>query len=121
MDWVLAGYLLKPGPKPTQLAAGNLTAPGIGSYDAIRVYLWLGMADRDTPGLKPLLGTMYGMTAYMEKHVTPPEIVDSTGNVIEPERSSRVFGRADTISDGCRHEEGGRSPERSPCRHARHS
>ena len=64
MDWVLAGYLLKAGPTPAQLAAGNLTASGVGSYDAIRVYLWLGMADRDTPGLKPLLGTMSGMTAY---------------------------------------------------------
>jgi endo-1,4-beta-D-glucanase Y len=84
MDWVLAGYLLKPGPKPAQLAAGNLTAPGIGSYDAIRVYLWLGMADRDTPGLKALLGTMSGMTAYMAQHVTPPEIVDSTGKVTDP-------------------------------------
>ena len=84
MNWVLAGYLLKPGPTPAQLAAGNLTAPGFGSYDAIRVYLWLGMADRDTPGLKVLLGTMSGMSSYMSNHVTPPLVVDSTGKVIDP-------------------------------------
>ena len=84
MDLVLAGYVLKPGPTQAQLAAGNRTAPGVGSYDAIRVYLWLGMADRDTPGLKPLLGTMYGMSNYMMKHLTPPLVVDSTGNVTDP-------------------------------------
>jgi endoglucanase len=84
MDLVLAGYVLKPGPTQAQLAAGNRTASGVGSYDAIRVYLWLGMADRDTPGLKPLLGTMYGMSNYMMKHLTPPLVVDSTGNVTDP-------------------------------------
>ncbi len=56
----------------------------MGSYDAIRVYLWLGIADRDTTGVKALLGKVSGMSAYMANHVTPPLRVDGGGKVVDP-------------------------------------
>lgn len=84
MDWVLAGQSIQPGPTPAQFAAGDLVGTPGGSYDAIRVYLWLGIADRDTPGVKALLGKVSGMSAYMAHHVTPPLRVDGGGKVVDP-------------------------------------
>jgi endo-1,4-beta-D-glucanase Y len=82
MDWVAAGTEIRPSLSPTQLAAGVSDKPPIGSYDAIRVYLWLGIADPATPGVQALLPTVSGMAAYLKVHVTPPEQVDSLGHVL---------------------------------------
>lgn len=82
MDWVAAGTEIRPSLSPAQLAAGVSDKAPIGSYDAIRVYLWLGIADPATPGLQALLPAVSGMAAYLKVHVTPPEQVDSLGRVL---------------------------------------
>ncbi len=84
MDWVEAGAGVQPSETPVQLAAGTKGVPAIGSYDAIRVYLWLGIADPSTPALGEFLGDMYGMTALIKNQPMPPAKVDSAGKVIEP-------------------------------------
>jgi endoglucanase len=84
MDWVLAGSGgVRPGPAPAQFAAGNFSGLPMGSYDAIRVYLWLGIADRATPGVGSLLDKVSGMSSYMAHHVTPPLRVDGSGKVVD--------------------------------------
>jgi endoglucanase len=84
MDWISAGDFIRPSPSPVQLAAGNIDVPSVGSYDAIRVYLWLGISDSETPGVRPALSRVLGMANYMKGHLTPPEKVDSNGLVISP-------------------------------------
>ena len=43
-----------------------------GSYNAIRVYLWAGMTNPDTPGAKAVLDSLWGMALYMKTHDLPP-------------------------------------------------
>jgi len=81
MDWVRAGEGIYPSRAPSVV---DTLSPHVGSYDAIRVYLWLGIADPQTPGVRQLLGDVRGMAEYMKIHITPPEKVDSTGNVVSP-------------------------------------
>jgi endoglucanase len=83
MDWVSAGnsgvHAAVPPAEPT---AGEREAQPAGSYDAIRVYLWLGLAD---PGMKEqheLLAEVSGMAAYMKLAVTPPLEVAADGTVL---------------------------------------
>jgi endoglucanase len=83
MDWDTVGGGIKPSETPTQLSVGVKTDPAVGSYDAIRVYLWLGLADPATPGLPALLGDLSGMSNYMKKNPVPPATVDSTGKVLD--------------------------------------
>ncbi len=83
MDWVAAGAGIHPSVSPAQLAAGGAETP-IGSYDAIRVYLWLGISDPETPGVRELLAKTPGMAVYLKKHIAPPEKVDSNGMVVSP-------------------------------------
>ena len=83
MDWVSAGDSVQPSLSPTQLATGkteNLVP--VGSYDAIRVYLWLGMTDPGTSGIRDLLHSTTGMSSYLKTAVTPPLIVDVTGKIV---------------------------------------
>ena len=84
MDWVAAGNTLHPSVTPAQVAANDHTAVPVGSYDAIRVYLWLGLADKDTPRLRELFAGTAGMAGYMKSQVTPPLQVDATGHVLNP-------------------------------------
>jgi endo-1,4-beta-D-glucanase Y len=82
MDWVSAGTEIRPSISPAQLASGNRDKPPIGGYEAIRVYLWLGIADPSTPEVQTLLPLVSGMAAYLKDHITPPEQVDSTGRIL---------------------------------------
>jgi endo-1,4-beta-D-glucanase Y len=84
MDWVAAGTTIAPSETPAQLAAGVKDQPAIGSYDAIRVYLWLGISDASTPGLHDLLGDVSGMATYLQSQPIPPERVDGAGKVLGP-------------------------------------
>jgi endoglucanase len=81
MDWVSAGSVIQPSVAPSHLASANQEIP-IGSYDAIRVYLWLGIADPQTRGVRLLFGKVPGMADYLKTHVVPPEKVDSTGKIL---------------------------------------
>jgi endo-1,4-beta-D-glucanase Y len=84
MDWVAAGTTIRPSLTLAQLAAGIRDKLPIGSYDAIRVYLWLGIADPATPGVQSLLSHLPSMAIYLKDHVAPPEQVDSAGRVLSP-------------------------------------
>lgn len=82
MDWVSAGFTISPSLSPAQLSAGDFAAHPVGSYDAIRVYLWLGMSDKSTPGLKAFFDATSGMATYLKREVTPPLAVDGQGTVL---------------------------------------
>ncbi|MBW9250328.1 MAG: cellulase, partial [Acidithiobacillus ferriphilus] len=43
-----------------------------GSYNAIRVYLWAGMSNPDTPGAQRILDSVSGMANYLQSHLLPP-------------------------------------------------
>ena len=85
MDWVSAGFTIAPSLSPAQLTAGDFAAHPVGSYDAIRVYLWLGMCDKSTPGLKNLFDATSGMANFLRHNVTPPLSVDAQGTVLATE------------------------------------
>lgn len=84
MDWISAGNGIHPSISPGELASGIRDKPPVGSYDAIRVYLWLGIADPATPEIKSLLPLAPGMAAYLKGHLVPPEQVDYAGRVVSP-------------------------------------
>jgi endoglucanase len=82
MDWISAGTVIRPSITPEQRASGVTDKPPVGSYDAIRVYLWLGIADPSTQGVRELLPTVSGMAAYLKLHSVPPEKVDDLGRIL---------------------------------------
>lgn len=84
MDWVLAGNGMHPSPPPAKLASGTSAAIPVGSYDAIRVYLWLGLADPQTSGIESMLAATSGMASYMKTQAAPPLSVDARGVVQNP-------------------------------------
>lgn len=45
----------------------------LGSYDAIRVYLWLGMTSPDDPHRAPLMARLTPMLEWIDQHGAPPE------------------------------------------------
>lgn len=75
MDWV--SYKANDGFTPTTLPGAK--GPGEGSYDAIRVYLWAGMADREMPARNTVLKAVSGMADYLKRSSEPPERVDAQG------------------------------------------
>ncbi len=67
-----------------QAAAAQPDASGgVGSYDAIRVYLWAGMTDSATPQAKQCLAAIPGMAVYLSKQLLPPASVDARGAVVD--------------------------------------
>lgn len=58
--------------------------PTIGSYDAIRVYLWAGMLDNRTPRRGELLKSLSGMDAYLQSNSVPPAKVRPDGSIEDP-------------------------------------
>jgi endoglucanase len=48
----------------------------IGSYDAIRVYLWTGLTSPDDLFWKKIPPQLHGMTDWLKDHPAPPEKVD---------------------------------------------
>lgn len=85
MDW-LAGDAngVHASTSPDMVAGGRSGGPAFGSYDAIRVYLWLGTADRQTPGVEESLAAMPAMAQYLSGAILPPLKVDSNGIVSDP-------------------------------------
>jgi endoglucanase len=84
MDWVTAGTGIHPSATPAQHAAGDAGTMPIGGYEAIRVYLWLGIADPDTHGVRALFPRIPAMAAYLDSHPIPPQQVDAQGKVLNP-------------------------------------
>jgi endo-1,4-beta-D-glucanase Y len=101
MDWVAADSSIHPSEQPAQIAAENpaqtAQAPAqaaakrnasetpVGSYDAIRVYLWLGLAAKETPGRNDLLATLPSMASTLKTQMIPPERVAADGKVLAPD------------------------------------
>lgn len=88
MDWLAYDVTgLHPSPPPAQLSAGVRAAEAGGSYDAIRVYLWLGISDAGTPGLHSLLRELPAMASYLQTALIPPSNVDSSGKIVQVDAS----------------------------------
>ena len=86
MDWVSVGPGgVQPASAPAKSVNGAQPAEPSGSYDAIRVYLWLGLADPATPGLRSLFAAVSGMADLLRTAITPPRIVNAQGAVIAPD------------------------------------
>jgi endoglucanase len=60
---------------------GGFTPSSLGSYDAIRVYLWAGMLDPDTPQRTAILKSLAGMQHYLHANPMPPEKVKPDGTI----------------------------------------
>ncbi|MCD4531175.1 cellulase [Pseudomonas sp. C3-2018] len=56
---------------------------GLGSYDAIRVYLWAGMASKTDPAYSQLLGALDGMAQSTASGGVPPENVQVASGAVE--------------------------------------
>jgi endo-1,4-beta-D-glucanase Y len=80
MDWV--EYLPGDGFAPATLrgpaAVNQQNGASVGSYDAIRVYLWAGMLPEGA-ARKALLDALPGMSIYLTTHDAPPEKVSADG------------------------------------------
>lgn len=81
MDWVCYGP--DQGFSPC-LANGAKAATGkspgpMGSYDAIRVYLWTGMLADSVPAKAQMMHALAGMNEYMQQHSAPPEKINASG------------------------------------------
>ena len=85
MDWIAAGTTIRPSISAGQRAADDRSAVPIGAYEAIRVYLWLGLTDEGTPGLAAMLAQVPGMAGYLQHEMIPPLEVDAQGQVTKRE------------------------------------
>jgi endo-1,4-beta-D-glucanase Y len=65
-------------------ADASLSPSSIGSYDAIRVYLWAGMLDPATPGRDALLEALPGMARHLRAHSVPPAKVKADAAIEDP-------------------------------------
>jgi endoglucanase len=85
MDWVtyIPGDGFHPAAGPLALAPGQTAPAPVGSYDAIRVYLWAGMLDKTDQARSEMLGGLAGMGAYLGNHGAPPEKVSDQGLPLE--------------------------------------
>ncbi len=82
MDWVkyVPGDGFYPAINPAANAqAGPAADTPCGGYDAIRVYLWAGMMDREDAARAAILNAVPAMSAYLADHDAPPEKVDEEG------------------------------------------
>lgn len=65
-------------------ADGIQASPDVGSYDAIRVYLWAGMLDKATPHRDDTLKAIGGMAGYLHANAIPPAQVRPDGSIEDP-------------------------------------
>lgn len=83
MDWVEAGPDgVRAVAASAEQTAGQKGSQAVGSYDAIRVYLWLGIADPATPGEHEMLQSLPAMAKYLNTPGAPPLEVDAKGSVV---------------------------------------
>ncbi len=76
MDWV--SYTPETGFKPS-LSNAVKEQGALGSYDAIRVYLWTGMLSDELPAKRRMMHALSGMSQYLTQHGAPPEKVSNQG------------------------------------------
>ncbi|MFO1402193.1 MAG: cellulose synthase complex periplasmic endoglucanase BcsZ [Steroidobacteraceae bacterium] len=66
----------------------------IGGYDAIRVYLWLGLLDRADPQRATLLQLFEPMARTIERNGRPPERIDARSGRVLAAESPGAFSAA---------------------------
>ncbi len=69
-DWII--YDKSKGFLPDNLSGNDW----VGSYDAIRVYLWAGMLNRNDANQRVLMDTLRPMARLVEQRGTPPESIN---------------------------------------------
>jgi len=81
MDWIeyVPGDGFYPASLPAPEGANKGPETAMGSYDAIRVYLWAGMVSEAGPLRGQLLAATPAMSAYLANHDAPPEKVSDQG------------------------------------------
>lgn len=82
MDWVnyVPGDGFFAAIQPGQARPPDATSEQpLGSYDAIRVYLWAGMINRQDPARSAMLNAVPAMGVYLGSHDAPPESVNEEG------------------------------------------
>jgi endoglucanase len=81
MDWITyaPGTGFKPASGPTPPDPSKPALSAIGSYDAIRVYLWDGMENPSGTMRSELLAAVPAMAGYLANHGAPPEKVSDEG------------------------------------------
>lgn len=89
MDWLVGntdtGVMPSPPPSVMATLPQDQTPPmPLGSYDAIRVYLWAGIAAPRTPHLEQEIASLGGMSAYLSKNAIPPLQVGPEGQIVNP-------------------------------------
>ena len=72
MDWIEFGK------------TGTFEPSSLGSYEAIRVYLWAGMLDPKTPHRDQVLNALSGMKDYLRLKGLPPAKVKRDGTIEDP-------------------------------------
>ena len=77
MDWV--SYVPGDGFAPSSQFPSVSADPPMGSYDAIRVYMWAGMMNEDDTARADILDALPSMANYLATHDAPPEKVSSLG------------------------------------------
>jgi endoglucanase len=85
MDWDT--FTTGNGYAPASAPQNSGNSHVIGSYDAIRVYLWTGLSQAATLHFRRMLSCINGMATYMDHHSTPPEVVDATGKALQADGS----------------------------------
>ncbi|WP_446742162.1 cellulose synthase complex periplasmic endoglucanase BcsZ [Silvibacterium acidisoli] len=80
MDWV--SFNLHNGFAAAAAPGQTIGSTKLGSYDAIRVYLWAGMTNPQTPGAEEAMLAVPGMATYLAEHQYPPEQVSEQGEAI---------------------------------------
>jgi len=76
MDWVC--YTPGEGFAPCQ-SNGQKSPDPLGSYDAIRVYLWAGMLPASSSAKTRILHALSGMNRFLAQDAPPPEKVNGDG------------------------------------------
>lgn len=81
MDWVdyTPGKGFVPASGPNPLKPGEKQPDPVGSYDAIRVYMWAGMLAPSDPAKGHVLQAVSGMATYLGEHGSPLEKVSEQG------------------------------------------
>ncbi len=72
----------------------DATGNAIGGYDAIRVYLWLGLLDRADPAQADLLRLFQPMARTIERIGRPPEQIDARSGRVLAAESPGAFSAA---------------------------
>jgi len=74
--------------------AGDAATAAVGSYDAIRVYLWTGMLASADPARARLLKAFQPMAEYIGTHGFPPEKIDTVHGNSQPQAGPSGFSAA---------------------------